>query len=138
MCVRMVRRVGASSGTLPGASAQRILDDLVDGAGATAAFGAAAEAAIDLPCRARKIGRGADRAADVIIAQHIAGTDDQDCLPGDAAYWLVKAQARGKAKRFNFKIFQTAVVEAGAIWNESKQAITRRAYRFNSGFPARM
>lgn len=131
--VGMTCRMGASSGTFPGAGAQRILDDLVDSAGAAAAFGAATQAAVDLPCRARQIGRSADRAADVIIAQNIAGTDDQDCLPGDVAYSLVKAQARGKAKRFNFKIFQTAVVKAGAIWNKSKQAMTKRAYRFNSG-----
>jgi hypothetical protein len=73
----VVARVLASSFALLGAGAERILDDLVDGAGATAAFGAATEAAIDLPCRARQIARYADRAADVVIAQNIAGTDDQ-------------------------------------------------------------
>ena len=79
----MVRRMRASDGTFPGAGAERILDDLVDGAGAAAAFGAAAETAVDLPRRARKIGRGADRAADVFVAQNIARTDDQGCFQRD-------------------------------------------------------
>ena len=136
MRVGVVRRMGASSGTLPGAGTQRILDDLVDGAGAAAAFGAAAQAAIDLPCRARTVGRGADRAADVIIAQNIAGTDDQDCLPGDVLMSIIEPGPCCKMISINFKQFQTAVVKAGAIWNESKQALTRRVYRFNSGLPA--
>ena len=82
MC--MVGRMRASDGTFPGAGAGRILDDLVDGAGAAAAFGAAAEAAVDLPCRAREVGRGADCAADVVVGQNIAGTDDQGCFQRDA------------------------------------------------------
>ena len=49
-----VGRMRAAGRALPGAGAERILDDLVDRAGAAAAFGAAAEAAIDLPCRARQ------------------------------------------------------------------------------------
>ena len=134
--LRVVRRMGASSGTLPGAGTQRVLDDLVDGAGAATAFGAAAKAAIDLPCCARTIGRGADRAADVIIAQNIAGTDDQDCLPGDVLMSIIEPGPCCKMISINFKQFQTALVKAGAIWNESKQALTRRAYRFNSGLPA--
>ena len=81
----VVRRMRTSDGAFPGAGAERILDDLVDGAGAAAAFGAAAEAAVDLPCRTRKIGRGADRAADVLFTQNIARTDDQGCFQRDAA-----------------------------------------------------
>jgi hypothetical protein len=119
-----MRRVRASRSALLGAGAKRILDDLVDGAGAATAFGAATEAAIDLPCRARQPGgRSADRAADVVIAQNIAGTDDQGFFRRDAASSIVNAQAPGKAKRFNFKIFQTAVVKAGPVWNESKQKV---------------
>jgi hypothetical protein len=118
-----VGRMGAADRTLPGACAKCILDDPVDGACAAAAFNAAAEAAIDLPCRARPFGRSAHRAADVVIAQHIAGTDDQGIFRCDAASWIVKPQPRGKAKRFNFKVFQTAVVKLGPLWNKSKQAI---------------
>jgi hypothetical protein len=40
---------------------------------------------------------------------------------------IVKAQAPGKAKRFNFKIFQTALVKSRPIWNKSKQLVASRA-----------
>jgi hypothetical protein len=116
-----MRTVGRA---LPGAGAKRILDDLVDRARAAAAFGAAAEAAVNLPCRARQIGRSAHRAADVVIAQHIAGTDDQGVFRCDAVSSIMKPQPQGKAKRLNFKIFQIAVVKRWPIWNESKQAVT--------------
>ena len=112
--------VRTANGAFPGAGAQGILDDLVDRAGTTAAFGAAAEAAIDLPCRARHIGRSADRAADVLVTQHIAGTNDQGGFPCDAAVSILNAPLQGKAKKINFKQFQTAVVKPSPIWNESK------------------
>ena len=76
----LMGRMWAAGGAFPGAGAQGILDDLVDRTGTTPAFGTAAEAAIDLPCRARQVGRSADRAADVMVAQHIAGTNDQGGL----------------------------------------------------------
>src|SRR5262245_14756318 len=136
-------RMRAAGHTLLGACAKRILDDLFDGARAATAFGAAAEAAVDLPCRARQIGRSAHRAADVVIAQHIAGTDDQGVFRCDAGSSILKPQPRGKAKRFNFKVFQTAMVKREAIWNESKQWFSpvrwpdhRPRYRFSNGLPA--
>jgi hypothetical protein len=110
--------------TLPGAGAKRILDDLVDRARAAAAFGAAAEAAVNLPCRARQVGRSAHRAADIVIAQNIAGTDDQGVFRVDAISSIVKPQPQGKAKRFNFKGFQTVVVKRRPVWNGSKQPVT--------------
>src|SRR5215472_4305532 len=59
-----------------GAGAQRFVDDVLDGAGATAAFGAAAEAAIELLGTARKdICRG-HGVADVVIAEDVAGADN--------------------------------------------------------------
>jgi hypothetical protein len=36
----------------------------------------------------------------------------------------VKPLPGGKAKRLNFKRFQTGVVKVGPIWNESKQSVT--------------
>src|SRR5215470_14859120 len=57
----------------------RVVHDAADGARATAALGAAAEAAIDLPGRARRL-LGADRRAHVVVAQHVAGTDDHGGL----------------------------------------------------------
>src|ERR1700730_7516812 len=52
----------------------RIVHDAADGARATAALGAAAEAAIDLPGRSWRL-LGADCSAHVVVAQHVAGTD---------------------------------------------------------------
>lgn len=136
----MMDGVRTANDTFPGAGAQGVLDDLVDGAGAPAAFGAAAEAAIDLPCRARQVGRSADHAADVLVTQHIAGTNDQGGFPCDAAVSILNAPVQGKAKRINFKQFQTAVVKPSAIWNESKQLLNagsgRPDQRFRSALPA--
>jgi hypothetical protein len=119
----MTSRMRAADGAFLGAGAQGVLDDLVDRAGTTAAFGAAAEAAIDLPCRARQIGRSTDRATDVLVAQHIAGTNDQGGSLCDAGISILNAPAQGKAKRINFKQFQTAVVKPSPIWNESKKLL---------------
>jgi hypothetical protein len=52
-----------------------LVDDATDGARAAAALGAAAETAINLPGRARRIA-ATERRADIVIAQHIARTDD--------------------------------------------------------------
>jgi len=61
-----------------GAGAERLIDDGLDGARATAAFGAAAEAAVNLLWVARKIFRGGDGVANIFVAQHIAGTDNHE------------------------------------------------------------
>src|SRR5882757_11312867 len=60
---------------------QRLVHDLADGAGAAAALGAAAEAAIDLPGRARPRLRR-DGGADIVVAQNVAGADDHGWGPG--------------------------------------------------------
>src|SRR6516162_9212844 len=57
----------------------RVVHDAADGARATAALGAAAEAAIDLPGAARRL-LGADHRAHVVVAQHVARTDDHGGL----------------------------------------------------------
>ena len=59
-----------------GAGAERLVDDALDGAGATAAFGAAAEAAIKLLGVARKDICRTHGVADVVIAEDVAGTDN--------------------------------------------------------------
>ena len=60
----------------PDAGAKRLIDDALDGASAATAFGAAAKAAIELLGIARKVVGGFHRVADVVIAQHVAGTDN--------------------------------------------------------------
>jgi len=70
-----VRAAGAAG---LGASAQCLVDDGLDGSRAAAALGAAAEAAVELLGVAGKalVLRGLDDTADVVVAQHVAGTDD--------------------------------------------------------------
>lgn len=68
-----MRRAGAARG----ATARRtqcLIHDLADGAGATAALGRTAKAAVDLARRARR--RRCAGAAHRLVAQHIAGADD--------------------------------------------------------------
>src|SRR5215831_17141332 len=63
---------------------QGLIDNAADRARATAALGAAAEAAIDLARGARCLA-AIERRADVLIAQHVARTDDH----GDVGSWAV-------------------------------------------------
>src|SRR4051794_12180547 len=72
LAVRTARAAGL------GAGAERLVQDLLDGAGAAAAFGAAAEAAIDLACRARQRIRGRHGGADIVVSQDVAGTNDHE------------------------------------------------------------
>ena len=70
---RTVRAAGAAG---LGAGAQRLVDNALDGARAAAAFGAAAEAAIDLLGIPGKVFRAIDRTADIVVGQDVAGTND--------------------------------------------------------------
>src|SRR5437899_170115 len=68
-----VRATGAAG---LGTGAERFFDDGLDGAGAAAAFGAAAEASVDLLGMTHGVVGLGDGGADVVIAQHVTGTDD--------------------------------------------------------------
>ena len=68
-----VRTTGAAG---LGASAQGLVDDGLDRARATAALGAASEASIDLLGVAGKMLRAFDGTADIVVAKHVARTDD--------------------------------------------------------------
>ena len=72
MAVRATRLAG------PGAGAERLVDDALDGAGATAAFGAATETAVDLLGVPWKLVRSVDGMADVVVAQDVTGTNDHE------------------------------------------------------------
>ena len=61
-----------------GAGAERFVNDGLDGARATTAFGAATEAAIDLLRMARQVTRYANGIADVVVAEDVAGTNDHE------------------------------------------------------------
>jgi hypothetical protein len=68
--------VRAASLASVGAGAEGLVDDTLDRAGAAATFGTATKAAIELLGVTRKIVCGIHGVADVVIAQHIAGTDN--------------------------------------------------------------
>jgi hypothetical protein len=70
--------VAAAGQTAVDAGAERLLDDGRDGACAAAAFGAAAETAIDLLGVAGEFVRVVDGMADVVVAQDVTGTNDHE------------------------------------------------------------
>src|SRR4029077_16442109 len=57
---------------------QRLVHDAPDGAGTAAALRTATEAMIDLAGRARRTFTGRERAAHVVVREHVTGTDDHD------------------------------------------------------------
>ncbi|KSV87642.1 hypothetical protein N181_18210 [Sinorhizobium fredii USDA 205] len=59
-------------------AAERLVHDAADGSRAAAALGAAAETSIDLAGRAQRL--CLDGGADIVIAQHIARTDDHGVM----------------------------------------------------------
>ena len=66
----------ASVPALTRAGAERLFDDRLDRARATAACCAAAKAAIDILRIARKFVSSADGVADILVADDVTGTDD--------------------------------------------------------------
>ena len=77
---RFMLAVGASRAASLGAGAQRFVHDFLDSSRAAAAFGAAAQTAIDLPSRARKIRRPGHNVTHVVVSQDVAGTNNHGCL----------------------------------------------------------
>jgi hypothetical protein len=59
-----------------GASAQSLVDNGLESARASAAFGATTETAIDLLGATGKIIRSADGVADIVVAEDVAGTNN--------------------------------------------------------------
>jgi hypothetical protein len=76
--VRCGPAVRASGTASLGASSQSFINDALEGARASATFDAAAETAIDLLGAARKIIRGADGAANIVVAEDVAGTNNHE------------------------------------------------------------
>ena len=74
LTVRASRTAGLCTGT------QGLLDDALDGAGASATFGAAAEAAIELLGAARQIFRRVNGTADIVVGEDVAGTNNHGTL----------------------------------------------------------
>ena len=102
-----VRAAGAAG---LGAGAKRFVDDGLDGACAAAAFGAAAEAAVDLLRMARQVAGCADSIADIMVAEDVTGTDNHEtgrALQRNGTHSIFKSAAGCKRKNRFFKWFQT-------------------------------
>jgi hypothetical protein len=92
-----------------GTGAEGFVDNGLDGARAAAAFGAAAEASVNLLWIARQVRTCMDGTADIVVAKDVTGTNDHEVgRPfGDASTDLVKRGPRCKRKTRSFKQFQT-------------------------------
>ena len=72
--------VRATGAAFLGAGAKRFVDDGLDGARAAAAFGAAAEATVNLLGIPRQVRGCPDGTPDIVVAQDVAGTDNHEPL----------------------------------------------------------
>jgi hypothetical protein len=89
-----------------GASAQSLVDDGPDGARASATFGAATEAVIDLLGAAREVNHATDGAADIVVGDDVTGTNNHEIgrSQGDATTTeILKSTAGCKRKKRLFK-----------------------------------
>jgi hypothetical protein len=123
----MLRRMAVrTAGTASlGAGAQRLVDDGLDGARAASAFGAAAETAVNLLGVAGKMLRALDSTADIVVAKHVAGTDNHygGGPIGDAEPFDIEG-ARGMQKEK--PRFEAIPNWRPLIWNESKKPVLRQ------------
>ena len=99
-----LRRLGINSGLLRGAAVagrgsgiQRLIHDPADGAGTTAALGAATQTAINLTGRARRL--RLDGGANIVIAQDVARTDDHRPMVPDGDNRYLQGSRDAKKKR---------------------------------------
>ena len=93
--------VRASRAAGLGAGAQRFIHDLLDGAGASTALGAAAQTAVDLPWRAWRHLRHAHGVAHVVVGEDVAGTNDHgdgDALATGSVLEYVRREPDAKEK----------------------------------------
>lgn len=129
MAVRAPRAAsrGARSGSLRQRPAQRagqrFAHDLLDGPGTTAALGRTSETTIDFLGRTDRIRRGGHGCTNVVVAQHVAGTNnhDREMSPVIDAYWIFIGSGRSKRKSANLQRFQTTGGRRRKPkWNDSK------------------
>ena len=93
---RMNSTVRAAGAAGLGASAQGLVDNGFEGAGAAAAFGAAAQAAVDLLGIAGKVFRAIDRVANIVVSQDVAGTNNHETTElFNETPWLIDIQDTG-------------------------------------------
>jgi hypothetical protein len=125
----------------PSAGAQRLIKDLLDGAGAAATFGAAAETSIDLPRRARQIVRSSDGRADIVVAEDVTGTNDHGVkseLVGDGGNTDIEGIAAMQKEKPSFQAIPNCTTEAvnrrwrhGAHFCQAPQRVSVKIARQN-------
>jgi hypothetical protein len=108
-----VAAVRAAGAAFLGAGAKRFVDDGLDSACAAAAFGAAAEATVNLLGIPRQVRGCTYGTTDIVVAQDVAGTDNHETAKtlGDACSSIFKSATRCKRKSRIFKQFQTDAVQ---------------------------
>jgi hypothetical protein len=113
LVVGRMAAVRAAGAAFLGAGAKRFVDDGLDRACAPTAFGAAAEATVDLFGIPRQVRSCTHGATDIVVAQNVAGTDNHETARtlGDASSSIFKSATRCKRKSRIFKQFQTDAVE---------------------------
>ena len=103
-----------------GAGAKRFVDDGLDGARAPAAFGAAAEATVNLFGIPRQVRSCTHGTTDIVVTQNVAGTDNHEPLEPSMMrphrYLRARRDAKGKAA-----FSSNSKLMPGKYWNESKQ-----------------
>ena len=104
---RLAVRASGTAGL--GASAEGFVNDGLDGARAAAAFGAAAEAAVELLGVSGKVFCGLDGAADIMVAEDVTGTDNHKSSGPSlkASTSIFKTVMGCKRKNRLFKQFQS-------------------------------
>ena len=120
-CLVVVRAAGAACFST---WAQRIINDGLDGARAATAFGAAAEATVNLFRIPRQVRGCTDGTTDIVVAQNVAGTDNHETVRTSVMrphrYLRARRDAKGKAA-----FSSNSKLMPGKYWNESKKAALR-------------
>lgn len=93
-----------------GTGLEGFVHDFADGAGTAATLGATTEAPVNLPCRPGRLLCVGDDTANIVVAQHIAGTDDhqhQHLAVREVSFDMSSSLTGCKSKTPSFKLFQT-------------------------------
>jgi hypothetical protein len=97
--------------TLPRTGAERFLDDGSDRSGTSTAFGTASKTSVDLSGRAPQVIRCGYGGANIVIGQHVTGTNNHKQNPlwhADPTRILLEHAAKRKGKTGCLKLFQTS------------------------------
>jgi hypothetical protein len=114
--------VRASRAAGLGAGAQRFVHDLLDGAGAPAALGAATQTSIDLPRRAWRHLSRTHGVAHVVVGEDVTGTDNHGIRDTRRVRSLNKVRPEPDAKEKNvFSSDSKLSINGITNWNESKE-----------------